>query len=63
MLNKKLLAKRLANRLVKGKKEKKRRINTRKDATTKAFGKTRYYLSWWFGSWVLFIFHSSKKPG
>lgn len=55
MLSKKLMAKKLANRLVKGKKKKKQRINTRKEATIRTFGKLRYYLSQWLGEWILYV--------
>lgn len=61
MLNNKLLAKKLVytianwDKIKERRQKRKREKKEHKDFLESTFGKTRYYLSVWFGQWILFI--------
>lgn len=52
-----LIIKIFVERLVKGKRPKRAK---EKEQLIKIFGKTRYYLSLWFGRWVLFAWNRAR---
>lgn len=70
MLSQKRIEKIIKNRIVNNDKIKKKKqlkkankLKSKKEKTAlkNSFGKLRYYLSFWFGNWVLMAFNKPRK--
>jgi hypothetical protein len=50
------------SKIAKQKAKKRAKKNAHKEWLIKTFGRTRYYMSWWFGNWILFVGRRHNQP-